>query len=152
MLGTYDHTMVNISVQGIALTHFNGDVVISKEGDDWDVTEGSNGCVQRSKMVRKLYTVTLPFMQTSPQLSKLEQALHSHPSLHADQPPALQAGSAARRRRDDESRAISLRLHRPERRICSSRTVLDSIHGRRHQGTLRRDANRNAPRQGGSRI
>ena len=72
MLGTYDHTMVNISVQGIALTHFNGDVVISKEGDDWDVTEGSNGCVQRSKMVRKLYTVTLPFMQTSPQLSKLE--------------------------------------------------------------------------------
>lgn len=66
MLGTYDHTMVNISVQGIALTHFNGDVVISKEGDDWDVTEGSNGCVQRSKMVRKLYTVTLPFMQTSP--------------------------------------------------------------------------------------
>ena len=40
MLGTYDHTMVNISVQGIALTHFNGDVVISKEGDDWDVTEG----------------------------------------------------------------------------------------------------------------
>ena len=72
MLGTYDHTMANISVQGIALTHFNGDVVISKEGDDWDVTEGSNGCVQRSKMVRKLYTVTLPFMQTSPQLSKLE--------------------------------------------------------------------------------
>lgn len=72
MLGTYDHTMVNVSVEGIALTHFNGDIVISKEGDDWNVTEGSNGYVQRSRMVRKLYTVTLPFMQTSPQLTKLE--------------------------------------------------------------------------------
>lgn len=72
LIGTYDHTMVNISVEGIALTDFNGDVVISKEGDEWEVTEGSNGCIERSRMVRNLYTVTLPFMQTSPQLTKLE--------------------------------------------------------------------------------
>lgn len=72
LIGTYDHTMVNLVVEGIALTDFNGDVVITKEGDDWEVTEGSNGCVERSRMVRKLYTVKIPFMQTSPQLTKLE--------------------------------------------------------------------------------
>lgn len=72
MFGTYDHTKVNISIDGVKLTDFNGDVTISKEGDDWDVTEGSNGAVERSKMGRKLYTVTIPMMQTSPQLNQLE--------------------------------------------------------------------------------
>lgn len=72
MFGNYDHTKVNISINGISLTDFNGDVTISKEGDDWEVVEGSNGAIERSRMVRKLYTVTLPFMQTSPQLNALE--------------------------------------------------------------------------------
>lgn len=72
MFGNYDHTKVNISLNGISLTDFNGDVSISKEGEDWEVVEGSNGCIERSRMVRKLYTVTLPFMQTSPQLSAIE--------------------------------------------------------------------------------
>lgn len=72
LVGTYDHTLVNISVEGVELSDFVGDVVITKEGDEWEVTEGSNGCVERSRMVRKLYKVTLPFMQTSPQLAKLE--------------------------------------------------------------------------------
>lgn len=69
---TYDHTKVNISLNGLALTDFNGDVTVEKQGDDFEVVEGSNGAVERSRMVRKLYTVTLPFMQTSPQLTALE--------------------------------------------------------------------------------
>lgn len=69
---TYDHTKVNISIDGGALTDFNGDVTVEKQGDDFEVVEGSNGAVERSRMVRKLYTVTLPFMQTSPQLNIIE--------------------------------------------------------------------------------
>lgn len=69
---TYDHTKVNISINAIALTDFNGDVTITKEGPDFEVEEGLNGGIQRSRMVRKLYTVTLPFMQTSPQLDAIE--------------------------------------------------------------------------------
>lgn len=72
MLNTYDHTKVNISLNGVALTDFNGDVTIERQGDDWAVVQGSNGAVERSKLVNKLYTVTLPMMQTSDQLNVLE--------------------------------------------------------------------------------
>ena len=74
MFKTYDHTKVNISFNGIALTDFNGDPTISKEGPDFETVEGSNGAVERSRMVRNLYTVTLPMMQTSPQISAIETA------------------------------------------------------------------------------
>lgn len=72
MFKTYDHTKVNISINGIALTDFNGDPTISKEGPEFEVVEGSNGAVERSRMVRNLYTVTLPMMQTSPQINAIE--------------------------------------------------------------------------------
>lgn len=72
LVGTYDHTLVNMAVEGVELSDFLGDITITKEGDEWEVTEGSNGCIERSRMVRRLYTVTVPFMQTSPQLAKLE--------------------------------------------------------------------------------
>lgn len=72
MFRTYDHTKVNISLNGVALTDFNGDVTISKEGPEFEVVEGSNGCVERSRMVRNLYTVTLPMMQTSLQINAIE--------------------------------------------------------------------------------
>ena len=72
MLGTYDHTKVNISLNGISLSDFNGDVTIEKDGDDWETVEGSNGAVERSRMNRRLYTVTIPFMQTSRQLTAIE--------------------------------------------------------------------------------
>lgn len=72
MLGTYDHTKVNIQINGSALTDFNGDVGISKQGDNWETIEGQNGTVERARQVRSLYIVTLPFMQTSPQLNVLE--------------------------------------------------------------------------------
>lgn len=72
MFQTYDHTKVNISINGLALTDFNGDVTVSKEGDDWEVVEGSNGAIERSRMNRKLYTVSVPMMQTSPQLTALD--------------------------------------------------------------------------------
>ena len=74
MFKTYDHTKVNISFDGIALTDFNGDPTISKEGPDFETVEGSNGAVERSRMVRNLYTVTLPMMQTSPQINAIETA------------------------------------------------------------------------------
>lgn len=72
MFRTYDHTKVNISLNGVALTDFNGDVTISKEGPEFEVVEGSNGSVERSRMVRNLYTVTLPMMQTSLQINAIE--------------------------------------------------------------------------------
>lgn len=72
MFRTYDHTKVNISLNGVALTDFNGDPTVSKEGPEFEVVEGSNGAVERSRMVRNLYTVTLPMMQTSPQLNAIE--------------------------------------------------------------------------------
>lgn len=72
MFRTYDHTKVNISLNGVALTDFNGDVTISKEGPEFEVVEGSNGAVERSRMVRNLYTVTLPMMQTSLQINAIE--------------------------------------------------------------------------------
>lgn len=72
MFKTYDHTKVNISLNGVALTDFNGDPTVSKEGPEFEVVEGSNGAVERSRMVRNLYTVTLPFMQTSSQLNAIE--------------------------------------------------------------------------------
>lgn len=72
MVKTYDHTKVKISLNAIALSDFNGDVTIEKQGDDFEVVEGSNGAVERSRMVRKLHTVTLPFMQTSAQLNAIE--------------------------------------------------------------------------------
>jgi hypothetical protein len=72
MFRTYDHTKVNISLNGVALTDFNGDPTISKEGPDFETVEGSNGTVERSRMVRNLYTVTLPMMQTSPQINAIE--------------------------------------------------------------------------------
>lgn len=74
MFKTYDHTKVNISFNGIALTDFNGDPTISKEGPDFETVEGSNGAVERSRMVRNLYTVTLPMMQTSLQINAIETA------------------------------------------------------------------------------
>lgn len=74
MFKTYDHTKVNISFNGIALTDFNGDPTISKGGPDFETVEGSNGAVERSRMVRNLYTVTLPMMQTSPQINAIETA------------------------------------------------------------------------------
>lgn len=72
MFATYDHTKVNISINGLALTDFNGDVTVEKEGDDWEVVEGSNGAVERSRMNRKLFTVSIPMMQTSAQLTALD--------------------------------------------------------------------------------
>lgn len=72
MFRTYDHTKVNISLNGVALTDFDGDVTIEKEGPEFEVVEGSNGCVERSRMIRNLYTVTLPMMQTSLQLDAIE--------------------------------------------------------------------------------
>lgn len=72
MFQTYDHTKVNISINGISLTDFNGDVTVEKQGDDFETVEGSNGAIERSRMNRKLYTVTLPMMQTSPQLNAIE--------------------------------------------------------------------------------
>ena len=74
MFKTYDHTKVNNSFNGIALTDFNCDPTISKEGPDFETVEGSNGAVERSRMVRNLYTVTLPMMQTSPQINAIETA------------------------------------------------------------------------------
>lgn len=72
MFNTYDHTKVNISLNGIALTDFNGDPSVSKEGPEFEITEGSNGAIERSRMVRNLYTVTLPMMQTSKQIDAIE--------------------------------------------------------------------------------
>lgn len=72
MFRTYDHTKVNISLNGVALTDFNGDPTVTKEGPEFEVVEGSNGAVERSRMMRNLYTVTLPMMQTSPQLNAIE--------------------------------------------------------------------------------
>ena len=72
MFRTYDHTKVNISLNGVALTDFNGDPTVTKEGPEFEVVEGSNGAVERSRMVRNLYTVPLPMMQTSPQLNAIE--------------------------------------------------------------------------------
>lgn len=72
MFRTYDHTKVNISFNGVALTDFNGDPTVTKEGSEFEVVEGSNGAVERSRMVRNLYTVTLPMMQTSPQINAIE--------------------------------------------------------------------------------
>lgn len=69
---TYDHTKVNIALNGVAITDFNGDPTITKQGNDFEVVEGSNGAVERARMVRKLYTVTLPMMQTSPQIDAIE--------------------------------------------------------------------------------
>lgn len=74
MFKTYDHTKVNISFNGIALTDFNGDPTVEKEGPEFEVVEGSNGAIERSRMVRNLYTVTLPMMQTSPQINAIETA------------------------------------------------------------------------------
>ena len=45
---------------------------MSKEGPEFEVVEGSNGSIERSRMVRNLYTVTLPFKQTSRQLNAIE--------------------------------------------------------------------------------
>ena len=59
MFKTYDHTKVNISFNGIALTDFNGDPTISKEGPEFEVVEGSNGAVERSRMVKQK-TVSIP--------------------------------------------------------------------------------------------
>lgn len=72
MFRTYDHTKVNISFNGVALTDFNGDPTVTKEGPEFEVVEGSNGAVERSRMVRNLYTVTLPMMQTSRQIDAIE--------------------------------------------------------------------------------
>lgn len=72
MFNTYDHTKVNITLNGVVLTDFNGDVTIEKQGDDWAVVQGSNGAAERSKLVNNLYTVTLPMMQTSNQLTLIE--------------------------------------------------------------------------------
>lgn len=72
MFKTYDHTKVNISLNGVALTDFNGDPTISKEGPEFEVVEGSNGAIERSRMVRNLYTLTIPMMQTSPQINAIE--------------------------------------------------------------------------------
>lgn len=72
MFGTYDHTKVNISFNGIALTDFNGDVTIEQDGNDFETIQGSNGSVERSRNVNNIYRVTLPMMQTSPQISALE--------------------------------------------------------------------------------
>lgn len=72
MFRTYDHTKVNISLNGVALTDFNGNPTVSKEGSDFETVEGSNGAIERSRMVRNLYTVTLPMMQTSPQINAIE--------------------------------------------------------------------------------
>lgn len=72
MFRTYDHTKVNISLNGVALTDFNGDPTVTKEGPEFEVVEGSNGAVERSRMVRNLYTVTLPMMQTSRQIDAIE--------------------------------------------------------------------------------
>ena len=72
MFRTYDHTKVNISLNGVALTDFNGDTTVTKEGPAFEVVEGSNGAVERSRMVRNLYTVTLPMMQTSQQINAIE--------------------------------------------------------------------------------
>lgn len=72
MFRTYDHTKVNITLNGVALTDFNGDPTVTKEGPEFEVVEGSNGAVERSRMVRNLYTVNLPMMQTSPQLNAIE--------------------------------------------------------------------------------
>lgn len=72
MFRTYDHTKVNISLNGVALTDFNGDPTVTKEGPEFEVVEGSNGAVERSRMVRNLYTVTLPMMQTSQQINAIE--------------------------------------------------------------------------------
>ena len=72
MFNTYDHTKVNISLNGISITDFNGDPTIEKEGPEFEVVEGSNGAIERSRMVRRLYTVNLPMMQTSAQLNAIE--------------------------------------------------------------------------------
>lgn len=72
MFRTYDHTKVNISLNGISLTDFNGDVTIEKEGNDFETVEGSNGAIERSRMVRNLYRVTFPMMQTSLQINAIE--------------------------------------------------------------------------------
>ena len=57
MFKTYDHTKVNISFNGIALTDFNGDPTVSKEGPDFETVEGSNGAVERSRMAEAVQTL-----------------------------------------------------------------------------------------------
>ncbi len=68
---TYNHKQVKISINGVALTDFNGDVLIEPTGDDWAEIQGQNNGVERSLLDNNVYTVTLPMMQTSPQVTAL---------------------------------------------------------------------------------
>lgn len=70
---TYNHKLVKISINGTALTDFNGDILIEPSGDDWVEVQGQNNTVERSLLDNNIYTVTLPMMQTSPQLDVLAE-------------------------------------------------------------------------------
>lgn len=69
---SYDHTKVKIIFNGLSLTDLEGDVTVEDSGDAWEETEGLNGTVTRSRHVRKLAKITVPFNQMSPQLAMIE--------------------------------------------------------------------------------
>ena len=69
---TYDHTKVKLNLNGLALTDTNGSITVEESGDVWEETEGNNGTVTRSRHVRKLAKITIPFNAMSPQLAMIE--------------------------------------------------------------------------------
>lgn len=69
---TYDHTKVKANLNGLALTDLNGDITVEESGDIWEETEGNNGTLTRSRHVRKLVKITIPFNAMSPQLAMIE--------------------------------------------------------------------------------
>lgn len=71
IIGTYDAAKVNVQINAIALTDFNGDIDVAPAREKWETSSGVNGAVQRSRTHNKLYQVTLPMMQMSDQLNAL---------------------------------------------------------------------------------
>lgn len=64
---TYDHTKVNIALNGLPLTDFIDNITVSENGEDFSVTEGLNDNVLYSRRSNNVVTVTLPMIANSPQ-------------------------------------------------------------------------------------
>jgi hypothetical protein len=69
---TYDHTKLKINLNGMAITDLAGAVTVEESGDVWEETEGLNGTVTRSRHVRNLVKITIPFNAMSSQLALIE--------------------------------------------------------------------------------
>lgn len=67
-LRTWNHMTLNLVLDGVTLTDFNGDVTMDMDNDFWDFVEGQNDSVERSYQASNMMTVTLPMQATSPQL------------------------------------------------------------------------------------